>query len=176
ALVTANEVHAAREFTPQHRLAAEIVGVSVGMTTGKVVASVVSGRIEPPCSGAAEATCGALEDVAAIDAEPKPVTGGVAAGRAGQRGRCGRGERQLLPLRYAHWVTGLLEPARLRCGAEAAPTGRVENAKANPRFRAICRRFAAPGRGLQLGSDADGIVVRALRTVVQGLVPDDDVL
>ncbi len=60
--ITADEVHAAREFAAQDRLGAEVVGVAVGMAAGEIVPGVVGGGIEFGRFRATEAAIPALQE------------------------------------------------------------------------------------------------------------------
>src|SRR5262252_4086844 len=88
AAIAANEIHAACEFAPQHRLGAEVIRIAVGVASGKIVGGVVGGGIEAGCLSAPEAATAALQDIAAVGPEAEPVTGRASAGRAGAREVC----------------------------------------------------------------------------------------
>src|SRR5262249_57369129 len=79
--IAANELDAARDLPAQHRLGPAIIGIAVGAAAGEIVLGIVGGGIEPGCFGAAEPATPALQDIAAVDPEAKPMVGDPAAGR-----------------------------------------------------------------------------------------------
>ena len=83
--IAANEIDAAGELASQHRLSAEIVGIPVGPSAGKIVLSIIGGGIEGGGLRAAEAAGSTLDNVAAVAAEAKCVRRRATAGRAQPR-------------------------------------------------------------------------------------------
>src|SRR5262245_21772336 len=80
--VAADEIDAAGKLAPQHRLGAEVIGVAIRAAPGEISCGVVGGWVEAGCLRAAEATFLALQNVAAVEVEPKRVARHAAARRA----------------------------------------------------------------------------------------------
>src|SRR5262249_21209491 len=79
--VLANELQAMSEFAPQHRLGAEVIRIAIGTAARergcRVVGCCVGARGLGPPNPAAQA----LQHIAAVVAEAKPMLGGATTGR-----------------------------------------------------------------------------------------------
>src|SRR5262249_45749609 len=119
--MAADEVDGAAELVPQHRPAAAIIGVAVGMAPGEIVVGVIGTGVEAARLRAAEAALLAPENVAAVLGIEKPVLGRGGAGGAGEVHEGTRGARGR---------PGGTGPPRARVGGGAAKV--VEPADRGP--------------------------------------------